>query len=93
MDACWRGDALGMFSCFPLVNTCLRRLKVGRTTWLPLCFPEAKECVLPLFTLSMLKEGLRLACCGEDMGILMDLDLCPPIIDKDGDTLQGDTRS
>lgn len=89
----WRcGGAVGMVSCFPLVNTCLRRQSPGRT-WLPLCFPEAREWTAPLLTLSIPEEGLRCALCGEDIGILIDWDWCSRIMLSDGDTLQGDTRS
>lgn len=92
----WRvaKDAVGPLRCFPLIKTCLRRLRAGKTTWLPFCFPAVKEFPFPAFTSSGLpKEEPRLTRSGEAAGILIYWDWWPLVILSGGDTLDGDTMS
>lgn len=92
------------FGCFPLVNTCLRRLRAGSRTELPE-FPEFVPELRgtwewwtppPLPQLLPTGEGLRVAQNPGDrvvrIGILMEGACCPVIMPSDGGTPEGETK-
>lgn len=88
----WSGKVGICCGFFPLINTFLRRLRLGRTTWPSFCFPKVKEWRILSFAFSVWPvDSLNPVCWGEeDTGIPMVCDRCPRIVFSDGETLQGD---
>lgn len=87
---CWgAGHWLSVLMCFPLVSTCLRRLRAGSTTWLLLCLLLlTKVCWTCFFTLSMPPQELSSSLASVVWA------WCPLIMwPNDGVTALGDTNS
>lgn len=85
------GHSAAMFTCFPLVSTCLRRLRAGSTTWLLAWFSDPKVCGTCFFTFSTPLLGLSSSRCSGDAWT--DWAWWPLIMPSDVDMLQGDTSS